>query len=647
MTAISASGREVLTGRCGTTNEAFDMMYTGSMLAVNDTVGVSNLQRFVDCRLGNFVILKIHWHKNTTVSREVIEKAINFCCEHHIYFMLSEFLDRYTREPWKLLEHLTKEDWSDFQKLGGEFFCGNLTICEKGGAVYWPLGYKHGSMLMEKADTMDEAIGKYVDSLRLAVEAEHKWNRENLVCIDSSLLHKYHFASGVDMIALELFPGNCEMMFPAVRGAARAAGKTAFGTDIAMVWYGGVEKDELWFKRWKMSLYYSYLSGVTWAVSETGEFGINGPFGRYHDFDSDVCVRFRNILHDFYEYTRRNPRPEGLPQVRIAIVHGQYDGCGGLWNKEVWGQYQDEKFLHSDAEDSYDLLSVLNKKSDWFDAGRMGERDLSGNPPLGQYDILPAEADLEVMQKYPVLVFLGWNTMDESLYEKLKQYVSSGGRLFMCSGHLNCSVDRKEPIRLYNDGDVADLFGVRLKRSNRKLRHAGLKFIADSGMIEYAYPNWTENADPKYMDTFIPENQVELCGAKTLAVTAQVFSAYQKENLAGTPQETPAFTEYRLGSGYASLVTLDGYPGSVGIKEFYREILKCVCVAEQDKHLQICAPDKVRYSVYDDGAKYSLFFLNTDFDLPAAVKVFYRGNCRELIIPEASPETLNISKMED
>ena len=144
--------------------------------------------------------------------------------------------------------------------------------------------------------------------------------KENLVCIDSSLLHKYHFAAGVDMIALELFPGNCEMMFPAVRGAAKAAGKSTFGTDIAMVWYGGVEKDELWFKRWKMSLYYSYLSGVTWAVSETGEFGINGPFGRYHDFDSDVCVRFRKILHDFYEYTRCNPRPEGLPEAMRRFV---------------------------------------------------------------------------------------------------------------------------------------------------------------------------------------------------------------------------------------------------------------------------------------------------------------------------------------
>ena len=625
-------------------SEKYLPLRSGSMLAVNDAVGVSNLERFVQYGLGNFVILKIHWHKNTTVSRDVIEKAIQFCCEHHIYFLLSEFLDRYTGVPWKLLEHLTPDDWTHFKELGGEYFCGNLTICEKGGSVYWPLGYKHDTMLMPEADTMDEAETHYVNSLKRAVDAEHAYNRGDLVCIDSSLLHKYHFAAGVDSIALELFPGNCEMIFPAVRGAAKASGKTEFGTDIAMVWYGGVKKDELWFKRWKMSLYYSYISGVSWAVSETGEFGINGPFGCYHDVDSDVCVRFRQILREFYEYTRANPRPAVMPKAKIAIIHGKHDGCGGLWNKEVWGQYKDEKFLHSAPEESWELISNFNRKNDWFDSSRMGSRDYSGNPPLGQFDIIPAESNLETMANYSCLVFLGWNTMDDELFQKLLNYVRNGGRIFMCTGHLNTSLDRKEDINLYNSGDLTELFGVRIKGKSDRIRHAGLKFIADSANPEYAYPNWTENSDPKYMDTFIPTADVELCGAHAVANVAQVFSAYQTANLSETAAAAPALTEYANGKGTASLVTLWGYPASVGIKEFYKEILKCICTAEQDKDLQICAPDKVRYAVYEEEKSYTLFLLNTDFDLPATVRIFYRNTSRDVTVKETCTEKIIINK---
>ena len=220
-----------------------DPVKFGSMVSVNDKIGISHLERFAAYSLGNYVNLKIHWHKDTQVTRPTIEAAVKFCVENHIYFSFSEFLDRYTFVPWKILDTLTGKDCQELQEMGGEYCLGNHSICERGGAVYWPLGYKHDSLLLPRAETVPEAQELYLDTIRKALAVEHGYRRKNLECIDSSFLHKYHFQAGMDGAAIEMFPGNCDRMYPAVRGSSRGYGKENFGVDVAMVWYGGVEKD--------------------------------------------------------------------------------------------------------------------------------------------------------------------------------------------------------------------------------------------------------------------------------------------------------------------------------------------------------------------------------------------------------------------
>ena len=621
-----------------------DPVKFGSMVSVNDKIGISHLERFAAYSLGNYVNLKIHWHKDTQVTRPTIEAAVKFCVENHIYFSFSEFLDRYTFVPWKILDTLTGKDWQELQEMGGEYCLGNHSICERGGAVYWPLGYKHDSLLLPRAETVPEAQELYLDTIRKALAVEHGYRRKNLECIDSSFLHKYHFQAGMDGAAIEMFPGNCDRMYPAVRGSSRGYGKENFGVDVAMVWYGGVEKDELWFKRWQMSLYYAYLAGADWIISETGEFGMASAFGQKHDIDGPVCTRFREIMQNFYRYTQSNPRPARGPLVRIGFIHGRYDGTGGLWNKEVWGQYQDEKWLESDAEKSWEQIHTLLEKNDWFDACRTGEKDYSGNPPLGQFDIVPAEADLSIMQNYACLIFTGWNTMDDELYQKLISYVKNGGRLFMTAGHLDSRLDRAEEITLYNNGNFEELLGIKIKGAGEKLRHTGIKIISQSRIPGYRYPDWTENADPKWMDTVIPSCQVELAGARVIGKAAQVFSAYQLAHGTVAQNDIPVLTEYALGKGFATCVTLWGYPGSTGIKDFFTDILKCINAGEMTHPVKVCAPDKMRYAVYEDEENYTLFFLNTDFDLPLCAKIFCNGTEYQVMAEPASMEKVTVRK---
>ena len=214
-------------------NQRKDPVKFGSMVSVNDKIGISHLERFAAYGLGNYVNLKIHWHRDTQVTRPTIEKAVRFCVENKIYFSFSEFLDRYTYTPWKILDTLTRQDWIELQALGKEYCLGCHTICERGGAVYWPLGYKHDSLLLPRAANMKEASEFYMAGIKKALETERFFGRENLECIDSSFLHKYHFQAGMDGAAIEMFPGNCDRMYPAVRGASRGYGKETFGVDVA------------------------------------------------------------------------------------------------------------------------------------------------------------------------------------------------------------------------------------------------------------------------------------------------------------------------------------------------------------------------------------------------------------------------------
>ena len=65
-----------------------------------------------------------------------------------------------------------------------------------------------------------------------------------------------------------------------------------------------------------------------------------------------------------------------------------------------------------------------------------GEYSLSNGPAYGIYDVVPIESDVSLLKKYEYLMFLGWNSMTEEIYEKLKEYVACGGKLLLSAAHL-------------------------------------------------------------------------------------------------------------------------------------------------------------------------------------------------------------------
>lgn len=80
--------------------------------------------------------------------------------------------------------------------------------------------------------------------------------------------------------------------------------------------------------------------------------------------------------------------------------------------------------------------------------------------------------------------------------------------------------------------------------------------------------------------------------------------------------------ENKLGNGMAALVTSMNYPGHSALRPLYRDLLReFVTMSARDCDTQVLGRDRVRYAVYE-GSK--LYLLNTDYDLPTAVKVVYK-----------------------
>lgn len=407
----------------------------------------------------------------------------------------------------------------------------------------------------------------------------------------------------------------------------------SWGVHIAMENYGGMRFDELWQKRWKTSLAHPYLSGAGFILPESGHLAYTNPVtGKVFPFASPEVKRVRRALREMYQFARIHRRPSAGPRVRLGIVYGNEDGVPGLWNRVAWGQYGDPKWLEGPAERSWRLVDRLYRKEDWPKETLQGDLDFSGNPPLGQYDLVPAEAPAEVLNRYGCLVFLGWNTMTDEIYARLKTFVEHGGHLVMFLPQLSSESDRGRDISLIKGGDLSDLFGVRiLGRAEKKIQ--GFKFLADSSLPSYRFPLWRIRTDPRFMGLFT-SSRCELTTGKVLAGAADLYESTEKELKA-----RPLVIENRLGKGMAFLVTAWEYPADEGLLPFSRDLVRAVVQGEQ-ADLRLLAGDRVRYAVYDaetpaGGRPYSVvYLLNTDPDVPASARLWVRGRTSgEFVIP--------------
>ena len=257
-----------------------------------------------------------------------------------------------------------------------------------------------------------------------------------------SLLCVYEADSGVDRITIEPV-SNLNLL----AGAVRASNAKIWGAHLPPDWYFGVPVDKVKANKYRLSLQYLYLNGAKYLYAENALFKTNA-FERC-DWESQYCADNRKYQREFYEYALTHPRI-GEQVVDKAIVYGRNeffmwkvnDRMAELkekdWDAIVWGKWDNAHHIAWNASEAW--LPVSDKQNVYESPLN---KNLFSGTPYGNVDVVYAENDFS---KYKQLAFLGWNTMDESLLCRLKDYVANGGTLMISYSNFNLT-DRndKEP----------------------------------------------------------------------------------------------------------------------------------------------------------------------------------------------------------
>lgn len=583
--------------------------------------GVEHLELFRKLKLGEVVLTGLPTEKVEALA------VARYCKQHKIFLYFHELLRRGTTELGSGMareDFYTKDEFEEIMDAAGGFYRGRYTIGEAGGVLYWLRKYPHWK-IMPPVRTVVEARDAYVTCLSKLLEFErNQLGKGPLVNVEASLVFKYHAQAGVDAFCTELvMQGDPHLIHAAIRGAARVYAKT-WGVHNAIGWYGGVCLDELWQKRWKNSLYYSYIGGAEFIILESGCHTYTNARGQDLGFHSKEMKRSRGILREVHQFSRIHTRPPIGPKVEIGVVYGNLDGAHARRNKYVWGQDDGgEKWLAGPAEKGWDLIRRFHEREQWCNSYVQGEVDFSGNPPYGQYDVVPIEAPLETLESYACLIFLGWNTMTAPIYNKLKGYVRAGGHLVMYLPHLSTHTDRADDLKLFRNGDFRDLFGVKVLGKG-KTDVMGVKCIAESSLPAYRTPLCGALNDPRFVGRMTPA-RLEVTTAKILGAYDDVFSS-TLEKL----EKQPLFLENSLGKGKAFLVAVWEYPGDDDVSLFTEDVLRTVMAGEQGD-IRLLATDRLRYAVYEGPLPRSrrryrvIYLLNTDPDCPSSAKLWIRG----------------------
>jgi len=401
--------------------------------------------------------------------------------------------------------------------------------------------------------------------------------------------------AGAECPILELTPAEPLSGLAAARGAAKAYRAPWWGVTTVLSYYQA--PSNRWTPERLAIGYHTFFAGgaslllemnmalACWGLCSAFFTQQGSPPMRLDDaecreFDDPICAHAREILADFYRFTQFHERPASGPRVKLGVAMGHLDCYLGEKQEYVWC-IEDPAFAVGAAEQTWRHFPRLFGSEEWYIPPRKyyWQADPAkfrwfGTPPCGQVDIVPVEAPPEVMRSYGCLVFLGWNTMTDEQYGKLTEYVKNGGRLLMSIPHLSMQVRRDAPLELVNDGDLTELFGVKVLGAGPDAEDA--QIFEQSAHDRYVLP-----VNTLYLEE-APLAKVELRGARALARPRELAD--------------PVLVEHRLGKGFAWLLCTREYPGA-RLDAFITDLLRTIAEGEQGEIA--LEGEMVDYAVYD------------------------------------------------
>ncbi|GEM_PF-900295 len=325
---------------------------------------------------------------------------------------------------------------------------------------------------------MKEASEKFIARMGKGVAAAHQGNCPAAFG-EAAGAARYDFLAGADFIRAETMVPHTQHLLSQVRPASDAFGKMGWGVHIA-VQHSVQPSDMSHCRRYWLSLYQAWMMGANMLYEEDSLFlYFKEERQTWHDA---LTSTKRQQTREFLRFAKTHPRT-GKVNIPIAFLEGRYAApfnaflCGAEQTPDyaVWGRHGNllPQWGHRQPEKCRQLLNVLMPGASTLPFRQQVDkrRFFFSGTPYGDFDEAPMEASADFFSRYRLLLNLGWNTMLEEDYEKLRGYVEQGGVLLTGIPQFSTHVKRDflldmADLALFRQGDLSQLCGIQVKGTN-------------------------------------------------------------------------------------------------------------------------------------------------------------------------------------
>lgn len=492
------------------------------------------------------------------------------------------------------------------------------------------------------SEDMKEASEKYTACLKAEIDETRKYT-DTVAFGDASGGIRYSFMAGADFVRAETMVGHTTTLLSQARPAAEALGKGTWGVHIA-IHHGFQPHHEIHLGQYFLSLMQPWMMGANVLYEEDSLFNL---FKEERQSWDDYLTRGkRDMTRNFFKFAKTHSRM-GKNIRKIAFLEGRYAAPfnGFICDYEqdphysVWGYFGNPKkeWGHAAPEKCRQILDVLMPGASTHPLRQKFDkrRFFFSGSPYGEFDCTPIESSSEYLEKYKLMLNLGWNTALKEDCDKIKKYVENGGVLLTGIPQFSTHIKRDflssmDDLALINGGDLSDICGIKVL--GRGEEYSGnFNCIDRDKMPEPELSSLPSDSIEEDGKASLAE--IELCGAEVVAW--DYFTG------------KPMLVRYKLGKGYVYTLTLWAYPGHEKFQSFCASVVAKLSEETLDDVYVKDESNEVFWSVWDDEGRKKVMLINTDWTQKGNVKtVTLVADGKEHIINVAERE-LVIASLEN
>ncbi len=541
------------------------------------------------------------------------------------------------------------EKYGIYLSLGNDFLDGIMV--KEAGAMSYDIGsgeypgvvYSKDPTEPHISEDMKEASEKYINFLKEDILKVPRANDSMVGFVDASGGVRYSFLAGADCVKMEEMVAHTQTMLSQVRPAAEALSNGRWLGHIA------IQHAYMPYKITHLGQFFLCLM-QPWIMGASGVYDEDSVFATWSEerqvWDDVLPQGKRDMLRTFYKFTKTHPR-KGRCVRNIAFIEGRYAApfngfiCGTEQDPHysVWGLFGNDmpEWGHKQPEKCRQLLDVLMPGASTHPLRQKFDkrRFYFSGTPYGDFDCVPIEASTDYLNNYKLLLNLGWNTVIEEDYEKLKSFVKDGGVLLTGIPQFSTHTRREflrdmEDLALMNNGDLSEFLGI-------KVNGKGVEYSGQWNSIDF------ENIKKPELSA-LPSDDVNEDGAALLAdVSLSGAEVVAWDAASGKPM----LVKFNYGKGTVYTFTIWAYPGHERFQSF---AASWIAELSEKSLSDVCVKDEtgeIFWTVWEDGAKKFIKLLNTDWTVPGNVKkakLSVNGQLTDISVKEG---TLVVAEIEN